>query len=115
MDLTLGSDQELILKDDASGTSQVLAKSSPGLQLVIISNVGIQSMKESDFHLYYDLLFKDVADRDKYDFDARSPVEYLPYNPSPALQHDPEGFGMFTCCYLECTSVFLSQRAAPLN
>lgn len=107
IDLELQPNQELVLKDDM-GHSTTLLQPNPGQHIVRIGNIPEKPMEESDFHLYYDLLFKKVPKNEQFDFDGVQNAKVRPYNPHPDL-------AIKTCCLMDCSLVYLGSRTQPLR
>ena len=109
MDLTIGPNQRLILKDD-TGASQTLAQyPTPGTTVISISNVRSTPGEDSDFQLYY-TLFPKIDPKNRYDFDltdrgAKNPHRYTAYN---------RPISKLTCCQMDCTSIRLI-NSGPLK
>ena len=105
MDLELKSGQELILKSDSGQRSILKFSPGRGRQTVEIWNVRPKPTEESDFNLYYKLLFTKVSADQQYDFERKTGDRYFPYNPRPRPQPPLSK----TCCQMDCTAVLLGR------
>jgi hypothetical protein len=112
LQLELQQGQELVLKDESSGAEVFRLPYQPPLPspyIVWINNVRHPATEASDFGMYYDLLFPDIPQDQRYDFRRNTSANQMyPYNPDPT-------WTVRTCCQMACTALLLSQRKDALQ
>lgn len=116
LELVLSDNQELVLKNDATGNEHFLARHSSGPSKgaeVFINNHAHQLNAVSDFYLYYQL-FKNPPPADRqYKFKAnKDPKRPHPLNPYPGYV---PSYDKKTCCGMVCTAVLLGERVKALE
>lgn len=106
LELILGKDQELVLKDGAGDKIFTLPFTPGHPRIVEIKNIRGELVEASDFLLYYQL-FPSVDPKDRFDFrmngDALHPPR-MPFNPYPVSR---------TCCHMACSAILL--KTGPLK